>query len=278
MRITPTNSFLAALLATAVLTGCGSSGIGDVLGGPSSSGGSNGRYDPYNQGASDVQGTVRSVDTRSRLIYLDSEDTDDRYNLRNGNDSRDLVLYYDDRTTVEHDGRTYRPEDLERGDRIRADVSQTGDRLVAQQIQVVYDATSGNDSGGTLGDRDGTLGNRDDRDNRDNRDYRDDDRVSDLRGTVRYLDTRNRTVELETSSSRYGSGFATDGSNSGRSTGQASRVMVHYDAQTVVEFQGRRYQPENLEQGDVVEVSVRDSGGQLLAEQITVVGEKQSGR
>jgi hypothetical protein len=54
--------------------------------------------------------------------------------------------------------------------------------------------------------------------------------------------------------------------------------MVHYDAQTVVEFQGRRYQPENLEQGDVVEVSVRDSGGQLMAEQITVVRESQSGR
>jgi hypothetical protein len=274
MRITPTNSFLAALLATAVLTGCGSSGIGDVLGGPSSSGGSNGRYDPYNQGASDVEGTVRSVDTRSRLIYVDSEDTDSRYNLRNGNDSRELVLYYDDRTTVEHDGRTYRPEDLERGDRIQADVAQTGDRLVAQQIEVVYDATSGTGSGGT-------LGGRDDRDyDRDNdRDYdRDrDNRVSDLRGTVRYLDTRNRTVELETSS-RYGSGFAPDGSSSGRSTGQSNRVMVHYDAQTVVEFQGRRYQPENLEQGDVVEVSVRDSGGQLLAEQITVVGENQSGR
>jgi hypothetical protein len=270
MRITPTNSFLAALLATAVLTGCGSSGIGDVLGGPS---GSNGRYDPYNQGAGDVQGTVRSVDTRSRLIYVDSEDS--RYNLRNGNDSRELVLYYDDRTTVEHDGRTYRPEDLERGDRIQADVAQTGDRLVAQQIEVVYDATSGTDSGGTLGgDRDYDRGSDRDRDyDRD----RDNDRVSDLRGTVRYLDTRNRTVELETSS-RYGSGFAPDGSSSGRSTGQANRVMVHYDAQTVVEFQGRRYQPENLEQGDVVEVSVRDSGGQLLAEQITVVGENQSGR
>ena len=260
MRITPTNSFLAALLATAVLTGCGSSGIGDVLGGPS---GSNGRYDPNNQGANDVQGTVRSVDTRSRLIYVDSEDS--RYNLRNGNDSRELVLYYDDRTTVEHDGRTYRPEDLERGDRIQADVAQSGDRLVAQQIEVVYDVSSGSGSNGTLGGRDGQY----DRDN---------DRVSDLRGTVRYLDTRNRTVELETSS-RYGSGFAPDGSNSGRSTtGQSNRVMVHYDAQTIVEFQGRRYQPENLEQGDVVEVSVRDSGGQLLAEQITVVGENQSGR
>ena len=262
MRITPTNGFLAALLATAVLTGCGSSGIGGVLGGPS---GSNGRYDPYNQSAGDVQGTVRSVDTRSRLIYVESEDS--RYNLRNGNDSRELVLYYDDRTTVEHDGRTYRPEDLERGDRIQADVAQSGDRLVAQQIEVVYDVSSGTGSGGTLGGRDDRYENRDDRG----------DRVSDLRGTVRYLDTRNRTVELETSS-RYGSGFAPDGYNSGRSTSQANRVMVHYDAQTVVEFQGRRYQPENLEQGDVVEVSVRDSGGQLLAEQITVVGENQSGR
>ena len=249
MRITPTNSFLAAIIAAAVLTGCGSSGVGDVLGGPRS-GGSNGRYDPYNQNAGDVQGTVRSVDTRNRLIVVDSEDS--RYNLRNGNGDREVVVYYDDRTTVEHGGRTYRPEDLERGDRIRADVEATGDRLVAQQIEVVYDVSSGGSDTG---------------------DSRDDLYTSDLRGTIRYVDTRNRTLELETS--RYGSGFAPEGSSSSDRYGSGDVVVVSYDAQTVVEYQGRRYEPENLERGDRVEVDVRDSGGRRLAERIVVVGENE---
>ena len=245
MRITPTNSFLAAIIAAAVLTGCGSSGVGDVLGGPRT-GSSNG---PYNQSANDVQGTVRSVDTRNRLIVVDSEGTDSRYNLRNGNDNREVVLYYDDRTTVEHSGRTYRPEDLERGDRIRAGVQETsGDRLVAQQIEVLYDVSSGGS---------------------DTRD----DLTSDLRGTVRYVDTRNRTLELETS--RYGSGFAPEGSSSSDRYGSGDVVVVTYDSQTIVEYQGRRYEPSNLERGDLVEVDVRDSGGQRLAERIVVVSENQ---
>lgn len=250
MRITPANSFLAAIIAAAVLTGCGSSGVGDVLGGPRS-GGSNDRYDPYNQSTDDVQGTVRSVDTRNRLIVVDSEATDSRYNLRNGNGDREVVVYYDDRTTVEHGGRTYRPEDLERGDRIRANVQATGDRLVAQQIEVVYDVSGGgSDTGDTR-----------------------DDLTSDLRGTIRYVDTRNRTLELETS--RYGSGFAPEGSSSSDRYGSGDVVVVSYDAQTIVEYQGRRYEPENLERGDRVEVDVRDSGGRRLAERIVVVGENE---
>ena len=164
-----------------------------------------------------MQGTVRSVDTRNRLIVVDSEGTDSRYNLRNGNDNREVTLYYDDRTTVEHSGRTYRPEDLERGDRVRADVQETsGDRLVAQQIEVLYDVSGG----------DGTLGNQDDT------------RTSDLRGTVRYLDTRNHTLEIE--ASRYGSGFAPEGSSSSDRYNSNDVVVVTYDSQTVVEYQGRR--------------------------------------
>ena len=45
---------------------------------------------------------------------------------------------------------------------------------------------------------------------------------------------------------------------------------------TVVEFEGRRYEPANLERGDAVEVQIRDSGGQLLAERILVTGQDQS--
>jgi len=53
-------------------------------------------------------------------------------------------------------------------------------------------------------------------------------------------------------------------------------VVVHYDSETVVEFEGRRYQPENLERGDEVQIDLRDVGGQLLAEEIQVVSDARS--
>jgi hypothetical protein len=243
MRLNPLNSFLAALLAAAVLTGCGSTGVGDVLGG--GRGSDNGTYDR----AGSVQGTVASVNTRDRYVVVDVEDS--RYNLRNGNGDQ-MTLYYDDRTDVEYQGKNYQPADLERGDRIRAEVDESGSRMLAQQIEVLYDATSGSSSG--------TLGTYDSRD--DN--YRN---TSNLRGTVRNVDTRDRTVEIETS-----------GSDSRYSTDRSNLVVVHYNSQTTVEFQGERYTPENLERGDEVEVDVRDSAGQLLAEQIVVVRDVQGGR
>jgi hypothetical protein len=226
MRRTLSISFLTALVtAAALLAGCGSSGIGDVLGGP---------RDP-DRIAGDVRGTVESVDTRNRLIVVDSEAS--ATYLRGGEDD-EVVLHYDDSTRVDYQGRTYRPEDLERGDRIVADVEQTsGDRLYAQDIQVLYDVSGG--TGGSLGD--------------------------DLRGVVRYVDTRDRMLEIVPSS--YDSRF---------STGRSDVVVVYYDSQTVVEYQGRRYAPENLERGDEIEVDVRDSGGQLIAEQIVVIGEDRT--
>lgn len=249
MRINPSNSFLAALAAAVILTGCGSSGIGGVLGGGNDSGRTtdNSTYDPYGQRVNEVQGTVERVNTRDRYVVVDVEAS--RYNLRNGNEG-EVTLYYDDRTDVEFEGKTYQPQDLEPGDRIRADVDSTGSRLLAEQIEVLHDATGGSSTG--------VLGGYDDDD------YRNDDYSlsEDLRGTVRYIDTRDRTLEIEpVRNSRFTTG---SGSRSGV-------VVVHYDAQTVVEFEGRRYTPDNLERGDEVEVDVRDSGGRLMAEEIVVV-------
>jgi hypothetical protein len=233
MKRTPAISFLAALVAaSALLAGCGSSGIDDVLGGSRS----DGRYGRVG----DVQGTVTSVNTRDRTIVVDREGGSS-YNLRNAGDD-EVVLYYDDSTRVEYQSQTFRPEDLERGDRINADVDESGSRLYAQNIQVLYDVTSGSSSG----DYRDTLG-------------------TDLRGVVRYVDTRSRTLEIEPSS-RYDSRFPTD---------RSGLVVVSYDSQTDVEYQGRNYEPENLERGDEVEIEVRDTGGRLLAEQITVVAENQ---
>ncbi len=234
MKRTLQISFLTALVAAvAVLAGCSSSGIGDVLGGPRND-------DQYGQ-TGDVRGTVTSVNTRDQTIVVDQEGTGTY--LRNGG-SDEVVLRYDSNTRVDFEGRTYRPEDLERGDRITANVDESsGSRLYARDIQVLYDVSGGTGSTGGYND---TLGNE-------------------LRGVVRYVDTRSHTLEIEPSS-RYDSRFPTD---------RNGVVVVYYDSQTDVDYQGRNYEPENLERGDEVEVDIRDSGGRLLAQQITVVAENQ---
>jgi hypothetical protein len=226
----------AFVVAVALLAGCGSSGIGDILGGS--------RGDDRYGRAGDVRGTITSVNTRDQTIVVDQEGTG--YHLRNGG-SDEVVLHYDNNTRVDFEGRTYRPEDLERGDRIAADVNESsGSRLYAQNIQVLYDVSGGTGGTGGSGDYRDTLGNE-------------------LRGVVRYVDTRNRTLEIEPSS-RYDSRYPTD---------RSGIVVVYYDSQTDVEYQGRNYEPGNLERGDEVEIDIRDSGGRLLAEQITVVAENQ---
>lgn len=232
-------SFLAALVATLVLTGCGSSGVGDILGG----GTGTRTNEPYEENLNNVRGTVERVNETERYIVVDREDTSS--NLRNGDGYGDEVtLYYDDRTTVEHQGRTYRPGDLEVGDRILADVDQSGNRLMVEEIQVLYDVTGGSGTddrydNGTSNDNYGT-------------------RTTELRGTVRYIDTRDQTLELEPTSGRSGV------------------VVVHYDSNTIVEFEGQRYRPENLERGDRVEIEVRELNGRMIAEEILVVGDAQT--
>jgi hypothetical protein len=254
-------SIWVSLVAVILLTGCGSTGI---LGGGSSSDDRNDRnstYDPYEQRVDNVRGTIERVDTRERIIVVDAENTGYNSNLRNGNGTGEVVLSYDDRTTVEFQGKTFRPEDLERGDRILAEIasgsSLSNDRLLANEIQVLYDVTSG------VGDNDGYNTNGGYNDSARN-----------LRGTVRYLDTRSRTVEVDTYAQSQG--FSAGSTGSSGSTTRSGVVVVHYDAQTVVEFQGRRYQPENLERGDEVEIDARNISGQLVAEEILVVRDAQS--
>jgi hypothetical protein len=254
IRLTRLVIALAILAAFSVLTGCGSTGVGDILGGGSSSSGgstsggstSGGTYDDRYDTANNVRGTVERVDTVDRRILVNREGTTSGNYLRNGNDDRVVSLYYDDRTTVEYQGKSFRPQDLESGDRILADVNETGGRLVAEEIQVLQDATSSNTDTGTYGN--GTY---------------DDQRSSDLRGTVSYIDTRNQTMEIEPSgSTRF-------------STSRSGVVLVHYDANTPVEYQGRSYKPENLERGDEVQIQIRDLGGRLTADEILVVRDAQ---
>lgn len=75
---------------------------------------------------SDLRGSVALVDTRARQIHLEG-----------GGYGSDVHVGYDARTTVEYQGRNYRPENLQRGDIVRIQARQFGNnQWVAERIIV----------------------------------------------------------------------------------------------------------------------------------------------
>ncbi|HVS01959.1 MAG TPA: hypothetical protein VMT16_04250 [Thermoanaerobaculia bacterium] len=232
----------ALALAALLLVGCGSGGLGDIFGGGSSS-------DTSGRAVDELRGTVRYVDTRDNFIEV--EDASYGYRLREGEER--TRLYFDSSTRVVHEGRSYEPTALEPGDRIVADVREVGGRLLAREIDVVYDVSG---SGTTRPD-----------------DRYDDDRYDDvrseLRGTVRLVDTRDRFIELERVD--YIRGFSRG------STGYGDVVRVHYDSGTRVLYEGREYGPENLERGDRIEIMATRRNGVLIAEDVRVLYDVRAG-
>ena len=200
-----------------------------------------------------------------------------RNDLRNDDDAEDTAVFsYNESTVVRYQGQTFRPQDLERGDRIQASVERNGNRLFAQGIEVLYDVSRGTGSLGYDPRRDGPRGSDsrgDDPGRYDPRDddSRDDDLATDLRGTVRSIDPRSRTLEIERS------GYGSRGFSSGTRPGPSDDlIVVQYDAGTTVRYQGRTYSPENIERGDEVRIqTARDRDGRLRAQEIVVVGESQ---
>ena len=200
-------------LAALFLAACGTGGgIGDILGG--------GQASNY-----EIRGTVDRVDTGSRSIWLTNVSGYNSSMLSSGGSGNTVRVYYDEQTQVRYAGQTYRPEDLERGDEVSANVAESGNNLVADVVTVTRDVSGGTTSGSVYG--------------------------SMLRGTVRYVDTSRRTIELD--------------------RGAGSNVIVEYASNTPVYFNGRTYQVADLERGDEIEINVRDLGSnRFSASDITV--------
>jgi hypothetical protein len=243
------SSVLATLAAALLLGACGSSGIGDILGGPGG------------QAPNQIKGIVRSVDTRGDCrIDLDNA-TSASYLANGGYDNRGgygggrTSVYCDNDTRVVYQGQTFRPDSLEPGDEVIAEVSDVGGRLVANRIDVTYDVsrTDSPPYGGTP--------------------YPNDDRYDDygragdedLRGTVQRVDTRNRLVTLERVE-YYDRSLDRDSRSD-------DLVTLYYDEDTRVSFRNQSYRPENLEPGDIVAVDVDQVRGTLVADDITVLAD-----
>ena len=83
-------------------------------------------YGGSNGYGNDLRGSVAFVDTRARLIRLDG-----------GGYGGNTQVSYDSRTTVEYQGRSYRPENLQRGDLVRIQARQLGNnQWLAERIFV----------------------------------------------------------------------------------------------------------------------------------------------
>jgi len=227
MRLTSKTLSAGAVILLLFLAGCGSSGIGDILGG--------GNQQPSNSNG-EVRGTVNQVDTQNGSIVLTNVDSG-TYGQSSGSSVR---VYFDNQTQVTYQGRSYRPQDLERGDEISAQVQQSGNRLIATSMTVTYDARGGGSTGSSNGYPSGGSS------------------VNSVRGTVRNVDTSRRTIDVD------------QGYN-----GQT--VTVAYDNNTSVASNGRQLRASDLQRGDEVDVRGRNSGGRLLADSIDLIRNDNGG-
>lgn len=82
---------------------------------------------------------------------------------------------------------------------------------------------------------------------------------SSVNGVVTNVDTNARRIDLNVTYV-----------NNLRPSGSQSTGSIYYDQNTRVTYQGRNYNPTDLERGDEVSVSGYNNGGQYLAQTITV--------
>ena len=114
-------SFL--LIALVLAAACGSGSLGDlgniILGSPSA------------QQASDIVGTVNSVNTASQMINLDVNTVNNLRTTQNGQS-----VYYDNNTRVVYGNQTFNVTDLERGDQVSIRGANNGGKYIAETITV----------------------------------------------------------------------------------------------------------------------------------------------
>lgn len=145
--------------------------------------------------------------------------------------SRPLEVRFDRNVLVVYQGRQVAVDGLERGDRVSIEVESSGGRYWARRIEVVQNVRDGY-GGDPYGG--GYYGG------------------GNLEGAVDYIDAQRRMIVL------------TRGGYSG------SRETVYYDGNTVVDYGGRTYRPEQLERGDVISIQGRRLNDGWLAERIRV--------
>jgi hypothetical protein len=87
---------------------------------------------------SDLRGRVAYVDRTRRALELERVEVFDRDVLA-ARDYERLTLSYDERTTVRHEGRDYRPESLEPGDLVEVEIDSVRGELIAEHVLVVDD-------------------------------------------------------------------------------------------------------------------------------------------
>ncbi len=151
-----TTRHVAAVATMLILaTACSQlGGLGSVLGGVGA---------PQ---ASQVSGTVQSVDTRNQQIVLQQT---------NG---QSVGLQFDAQTQVTYQNRNYSVTNLERGDRVTARIQATNNGGYYTDLVQVDESVSG--SGGTVYGSNGSSGN-----------------VQTLQGTVRQVDRANGWFTLD---------------------------------------------------------------------------------
>ena len=219
-------SLAALALALLFLGACSSSNGGGIFGG-----------NPSSNSSYDIRGTVDSVDTSTRSIYLTNVSG---YNsMLSSGGSSTVRVYYDDRTTVNYQGKSYRPEDLERGDQVSANVAESGNRLLADAMTVTYNANGTSTSSPSYPSSSYPTS-------------------ASVRGTVLSVDTSRNTIQVD--------------------RGYGSTVTVEYNTSTPVYWNNQTYRAADLERGDEIDVRAQDYGsGRFVAQDITVTRNVSSG-
>jgi len=221
-----------------------------------------------------ITGSVERIDQNGqRLLLVTQESGYGRATTREVLIDRNTRLFYQ--------GRQFPVQGLERGDVVQVDAEASGGRLWARTIEVVRNVRDG--YGETYGNAPYVTDPRDPYGNGPyadpnpgdpyrNEPFRDDaygndsyrepapvggTLAADADGTVAYVDVRSRIVHLTSDSS-------------GRGSPASGTRTLRYDQDTRAEFEGRSFDPDQLQRGDEILVQTRQAGGSPVAERIVV--------